>query len=153
MNSALQALLLQEVEALGFDLVEVRRGGTGGRPLIAVRIDRRDGSRVTVDDCAGVSRVLEPRLDASGLVGAAYVLEVSSPGVERPLRHAADWRRFTGRRASVLCERLGGRVEVDIVGVEREDEREIVIVRDRSGRETRCPLDEVKGAHLVLVWK
>ncbi|MFP5355609.1 MAG: ribosome maturation factor RimP [Gemmatimonadota bacterium] len=89
---------------LGFDLVEFRRGGTSRRPLLDVRIDRRDGSKVTIDDCAHVSRALEPKLDASRLVGEQYVLEVSSPGVERPLRHAADWRRLpvAGSRFRVL---------------------------------------------------
>ena len=104
MLEALEDFVRQEVEALGFELVEFRRGGTGRRPLLDVRIDRRDGTKVTIEDCAHVSRALEPRLDAAGTVGDQYVLEVSSPGVERPLRVAADWRRFTGRRASVSRE-------------------------------------------------
>jgi ribosome maturation factor RimP len=153
MNSALQTLLQQEVEALGFDLVEVRTGGTHRRPLVDVRIDRTDGAKVSVEDCARVSRALEPRLDASGLVSGTYVLEVSSPGVERPLRHAADWRRFAGRRAKVLAQPLGGRVEVDVVGVDQEAGIDVAVVRDLEGRERRFPLSDVKEAHLVLVWK
>src|SRR5215212_7238292 len=101
MNQALEDFVRREVDGLGFDLVEFRRGGTARRPLLDVRIDRRDGAKVTIDDCAHVSRALEPKLDATGLVGDQYVLEVSSPGVERPLRHAADWRRFVGRRARI----------------------------------------------------
>ena len=89
MNEALEVLVRTEVEGLGFDLVEFRKGGTARSPLLDVRIDRLDGARITIDECAHVSRALEPRLDASGLVGENYVLEVSSPGVERPLRASA----------------------------------------------------------------
>jgi ribosome maturation factor RimP len=152
MNAALEDLVNQELDALGFDLVELRRGGTSRRPVLDVRIDRRDGAKVTVDDCALVSRALEPRLEGSGLVGAVYILEVSSPGVERPLRHAADWRRFTGRRAKVLAPAIGGRVEVDVVALEGDAGAEIAVVRDLKGTEHRLPLADIKEARLVFVW-
>lgn len=152
MQEALQDFVRQEVDALGFDLVEFRRGGTARRPLLDVRIDRRDGAKVTIDDCAHVSRALEPRLDASGLAGDQYVLEVSSPGVERPLRHAADWRRFTGRRASVSGAVVGGRIEGEIVGVEGSEGAEVALLRDGKGVEHRVPLAEIKEARLVFVW-
>ena len=94
MNDDLQVLVSHELDALGLDLVEIRRGGSRSRPTLEVRIDRRDGVKVTVDDCAKASRALEARLDAEHVVGERYVLEVSSPGVERMLRTPADWRRF-----------------------------------------------------------
>ncbi|MGQ0648650.1 MAG: ribosome maturation factor RimP [Gemmatimonadaceae bacterium] len=152
MNQALEDLVRQELDALGFDLVELRRGGTSRRPILDVRIDRRDGTKVSVEDCAHASRAIEPMLDASGLVGEAYVLEVSSPGVERPLRSAQDWRRFAGRRAKVLSPALGGRVEVNVVGVEGEVGAEIAVVRDLQGTEHRVALADVKEARLVFVW-
>ena len=152
MNQALEDFVRQEVDALGFDLIEFRRGGTARRPVLDVRIDRRDGAKVSIDDCAHVSRAIEPLLDASGLVGETYVLEVSSPGVERPLRNAADWRRFAGRRARVLSAALGGRVEVEVVGIEDVDGSEVAVVRDLQGTEHRVALADVKEARLVLVW-
>ena len=152
MKAALESLVQQELDALGFDLVELRRGGTSRRPVLDVRIDRRDGAKVTVDDCALVSRALEPRREGSGLVGALYVLEVSSPGVERPLRHAADWRRFIGRRAKILAPSIGGRVEVDVAAVEGDEGAEIAVVRDLQGTEHRLPLADIKEARLVFVW-
>src|SRR5512143_183561 len=94
MSKALEDFVRAEVGALGFDLVEFRQGGTGRKPLLDIRIDRTDGQKITIEDCARVSRAIEPKLDQSGLVSQDYVLEVSSPGVERPLRNAADWRRF-----------------------------------------------------------
>ena len=152
MSQTLEELLRQHVAALGFDLVEFRRGGMGRRPLLDVRIDRTDGSKVTVDDCARVSRALEPEIDASGLAGADYVLEVSSPGVERPLRSAADWRRFVGRRAKVLSAALGGRVEVDVLGADDADGVEVAVMRDERGEERRVPLSEIREARLVFRW-
>lgn len=153
MNAALETIVKQELDVLGYDLVELRRGGTSRRPLVDVRIDRRDGSAVSIDDCARASRALEPRLDASGLVGSQYVLEVSSPGVERPLRHTADWRRFAGRTASVLSPALGGRVEVEVVGAEEVDGVERAVMRDARGTEHRIPVGDVKEARLVFRWR
>src|SRR5581483_5084423 len=97
-KDALEDVVGQELDAVGYDVIELRRGGTKSRPLIEVRIDRRDGGPVTVDDCAKASRALEARLDGSDLVSPQYVLQVSSPG-ERPLRTAAEWRRFVGQWA------------------------------------------------------
>ncbi len=152
MNEALEGFVRQEVESLGYDLVELRKGGTGRRPVLDVRIDRRDGSKVTIDDCALVSRALEPRLDASGMVGENYVLEVSSPGVERPLRNADDWRRFTGRTAKVLATSLGGRMEVEVVGVDDSTGESVAIMRDSRGVEHRVSMSDIREARLVFRW-
>ena len=63
MKDALEGVVASELDAIEYDLVDLRRGGTKSRPLIEVRIDRRDGSAVTVDDCARASRALEARFD------------------------------------------------------------------------------------------
>jgi ribosome maturation factor RimP len=151
-NEDLQALVSAELDAMGLDLVEIRRGGSRSRPTLEVRIDRRDGVKVTVDDCAKASRAIEARLDAGGVVGERYVLEVSSPGVERMLRTPADWRRFAGRKANVLSEVLGGREEVEIVGVEDDASGATALVRTRRGEDKRIPLAEVKEARLAFIW-
>jgi ribosome maturation factor RimP len=151
-NDDLQPLVESELDALGLDLVEMRRGGSRSRPTLEIRIDRRDGVKVTVDDCAAASRAIEARLDAAPVLGERYVLEVSSPGVERPLKTAADWRRFAGRKASVLSSALGGREEIVIVGVEEEAGVAQAVVRTRRGEEKRIPLAEVKEARLAFTW-
>ena len=122
--------------------------------MLDVRIDRRDGIPVTVDDCSRASRAIEARLDAEPTIaGDRYVLEVSSPGVERPLRNAADWRRFAGQDANVLSEAVGGRATVKIVAVEGDAGSETAVVRDSRGTERRIPLAEVREARLVFNWK
>jgi ribosome maturation factor RimP len=147
-SDVLEEVVRKEVEELGFELVELRRRGTKGRPLIDVRIDRRDGEKVTVDDCARTSRAIEPRLDAGDVVGTRYVLEVSSPGVERPLRSPADWQRFAGKKANIVSDDVGGRAEVEIVGVEGD----VAIVRMPKGEERRVPLAGVREARLAFHW-
>ena len=115
-------------------------------------MDRRDGGTVTIEDCARASRAIEARVDAGGLLPERYVLQVSSPGLERPLRGVADWRRFVGRWASVNSPALNGRVEVEILGLEGEDGAEVAVLRDATGAERRVALGEVTDARLAFRW-
>jgi ribosome maturation factor RimP len=117
--------------------------------VLEVRIDRRDGEKVTVDDCARASRALEARLDDGSLVAERYVLQVSSPG-ERPLRTVAEWQRFVGRWANVLAPDAGGRFEAEIVGVEEAADGPVVILRTERGEAKRIPLAAVKEARLAF---
>jgi ribosome maturation factor RimP len=151
-NDALEGLVTATLDDMQLDLVEVRRGGSRSRPTIDVRLERRDGQPVTVDDCARASRALEERLDAEGSLGERYVLEVSSPGVERRLLKPADWRRFAGRKAKVLSDALGGREEVEILALEGDPGAEVVVVRDGRGAERRVPLAQVREARLAFHW-
>jgi ribosome maturation factor RimP len=151
-NGSLEDVVATTLADTDLDLVEIRRGGSRSRPTIDVRIERRDGAAVTVGDCARASRAIEARLDAEGTVGERYVLEVSSPGVERPLLKPSDWRRFAGKRAKVLSDVLGGREEVEIVALEGDAGNEIVIVRDGRGAERRLPLAQVREARLAFHW-
>ena len=152
-KDALEDVVTLELDAVGFDLVELRRGGTRSRPLIEVRIDRRDGSAVTVDDCALASRAIEARLDAGGsaIVSPQYVLQVSSPG-ERPLRSSGDWRRFVGRWANVLSPEHGGRFEGRIVVVEGDSATndEVAVLELEAGSVRRVPLAAIKEARLAF---
>ncbi|HEY8175017.1 MAG TPA: hypothetical protein VIF32_04975 [Gemmatimonadaceae bacterium] len=148
MNETLEAVVKAELDVVGFDLVELRRGGTKGRPLVEVRIERRDGGGVSVDDCARVSRVLEARLDKSGLVPEQYVLQVSSPG-DRLLRSPAEWRRFVGRWVSVLAPDHGGRFEARLLSIGGEGGTESATL-ERDGKELEVPLAAVKEARLAF---
>lgn len=149
MNDDLEHVVTHELDAVGFDLVELRRGGTKSRPVIEVRIDRRDGETVTVDDCARVSRALEARLDSGDVVSARYVLQVSSPG-DRPLRTAADWRRFVGRWANVLAPAHGGRFEGKIVSLDGGEGEEVAVIELERGGQKSFPLADVKEARLAF---
>ena len=144
----LEAVVNAELDVAGFDLVELRQGGTKSRPLIEIRIDRRDGTSVSVDDCARVSRALEARLDDSGLVPERYVLQVSSPG-DRPIRNSAEWRRFVGRWVSVLAPEHGGRFEGRILEIEGDSGAEQATL-EVDGKPKQFPLAAVKEARLAF---
>ena len=152
-SDSLEVIVRKELDTLGFELVELKKGGTKGRPVIDVRMDRLDQEKVTVEDCAKASRAIEARLDAGDVAGTQYVLQVSSPGVERVLRHAGDWRRFVGRQANIVSDEVGGRAEVDIVSVDGEPGAETAVVRMAKGEERRITLAGVREARLAFHWK
>ena len=158
MNEALEDVVASEIRPLGLEVFELKMGGSKGRPVIDVRVDRNDGREVTVDDCAEASRAIEMKLDAADFGGRRYVLEVSSPGIERPLRSAKDWKRFVGSAVVVTTNVAGdpaGRRtdEVGIAGVEGDAGQEVVIVRNERGDERRFPLAAVEKARLAFHWK
>lgn len=143
------------LETLGFDLADLRIGGTPNRPLVQVRIDWPPSSseptrRVTVDDCTVASRALEAWLDAGGLLGTRYVLEVSSPGMERPVRWHRHWVRFVGREITAKVAGLG-RVRARIVAV--PDEETVVLAPEGAGGASRTfKLADVRDARLAVDW-
>ena len=158
MNGALESLVASEIKPLRLELFELKLGGSKGRPVLDVRVEREDGEKVTVDDCAAASRAIEAKLDAEDFGGRRYVLEVSSPGIERPLRNAKDWRRFVGSTVVVTSnvpgDPAGRRTdEVEIAGVEEDAGQEVVIVRNERGDERRFPLAAVEKARLAFHWK
>ena len=157
MNGALEDLVASEIKPLGLELFELKLGGSNGRPVLDVRVERVDGKEVTVDTCAAASRAIETKLDEQDFGGKRYVLEVSSPGIERPLRNAKDWKRFVGSTVVVTTNVVGdpaGRRtdEVEIAGVEGDAGQEVVIVRNERGVERRFSLAAVEKARLAFHW-
>jgi len=150
------------VEDLGFELVDVRWGGSSRRPQLKVRVDvprSEPGRGVSVADCASVSRALEAWLDDSGRMPERYVLEVSSPGVERPLVRDQDFERFVGRPVAlkghdVLAGRAR-RLEGELLGLEHRagDDEGFVCMRLQDGTEVRIGRSEISGANLVFRWR
>jgi ribosome maturation factor RimP len=132
--------------------VQFRREASG--MVLRVRIDRPGPAAsaeesVSVDDCANVSRDLSAILDVEDLMQTAYTLEVSSPGLDRPLRGADDYRRFAGRRAKVVMrEPIDGQgfVKGRLAGVDGSD----VLVDADDGRQKRVPLDIISRANLEV---
>jgi ribosome maturation factor RimP len=146
---ALLAPVRDHVVELGFELVDLRRTGTLQRPILQVRVDRPDsrpGQGITADDCAMISRSLERFLESRAMVGPRYVLEVSSPGWERPLRWPEHWRRFIGRDARVRADSLPGRRRYRIMSVP-DDEH--VVLRGEGETDVILALTEVREATLV----
>ena len=138
----------------GLDIFEVQFRRESSGMVLRVQLDRPGPSAsaddsVSVDDCARVSRDLSAVLDVEEVVAVAYTLEVSSPGLDRPLRHAGDYRRFVGRRAKlVLREAIDGErfFKGRLGGVDGAD----VLVDGDDGRRHRVPMGVVTRAHLEV---
>ena len=132
--------------------VQFRREGSG--MVLRVRLDRPGSAAtaeesVSVEDCAHVSRDLSAILDVEDVVPTAYVLEVSSPGLDRPLRGAADYSRFAGRRAKlVMRHAVDGQsfFKGTLGGI---DGGEVLIDAD-DGRRHCVPIGVITRAHLEV---
>ncbi len=132
----------------GLELFDLDYRLSGRRWWIRVTLDREDGN-VGITDCENVSRHLSVQLDVEDLIPHAYDLEVSSPGVERPLREIRHFQRFEGQPARIVLgpggEDAGQVLEGELQGTEGEN------VRIRVGEETVIvPMGRVKEAHLVF---
>ena len=138
----------------GLDIFDVQFRREAPGMILRVQIDRPGPAAsaeesVSVEDCARVSRDLSAVLDVEDVVPTAYTLEVSSPGLDRPLRRPDDYRRFAGRRAKVVMrERVDGQgfFKGRLGGV---DGAEVVIDAD-DGRTHRVPLNLIARANLEV---
>lgn len=154
---SLERAIDQVIEPLGYELVALERGGGRRRPLLRLRVDRIGGvpgrSSLTADDCAIVSRAVEARLDETGEAGDSYILEVSSPGVERPLVRPGDFERCLGMEIRVrgFGPLAGDRKQVEgsLLRIEENAEAERSIVIGLEEGEVSVPLREVAKAQLV----
>lgn len=145
-------ILRDEVDRLGFELVDVRVGGPPHRRHLAVRIDRpgsRPGAGVTSDDCTTVTRALLAWFPGARPGEILEGIEVSSPGVERPLRFVEHWRRFVGSRVRVRAGGLAGRRTATIAAV--PDAGHVTLMFEELGERTFA-LDDIQDAVLVVEW-
>lgn len=153
----IHALVEERLERLGYDLVQLEWAGSLKRPVVRLRIERSALDRpVSVNDCAKVSRDLEPRLEGEGGVGGSYVLEVSSPGLERPLTRGRDFDRFRGRRIALKGkEALHGQaafLEGELLGISRASEATAIRLKLSGGDEIEVPRSKVAAVRLVHEW-
>lgn len=147
---ALTKLIEPEVEALGLRLVRVKMFGGTSDPTLQVMAERPDTRQLVIEDCAALSRRISDVLDATDPIEEAYRLEVSSPGIDRPLTRLSDYADWAGFDARVrLSEVVEGRKQVDgrIEGVEDET----VIMTTVKTRDTlRIPYSAIGSGKLLL---
>jgi len=135
------------VESMGYELVGVEYHGGEHHGVLRIYIDQDDG--ITVDDCAAVSRQISAVLDVEDPITNAYDLEVSSPGLNRPLFKAADFARFAGQRAKIrLAIAQDGRKNFNglLQGID-EDREEVII--DVDNELFYLPLQDIAKANLI----
>ncbi|WP_260924039.1 ribosome maturation protein RimP [Novosphingobium sp. 9] len=152
-----------EVKALGLDLVRVRIFGKSevGDDEIALQImaERPETGQLVLEDCVTLSHRISDRMDAleeagEDLIEEAYRLEVSSPGIDRPLTRVKDYANWAGHEAKInLSEPVEGNrkgLHGDLVGIEGDAGAEVVTLEDRKSGRVSFPLAHVNSARLVL---
>ena len=132
------------VEA-GLELVELRLGGSSHRRLVRLDIDRRGSTGVNLEDCQQISREIGRALDETELLTGSYLLEVSSPGIDRPIQAEADIRRNTGRRIVVATTEPIDESR-DFHGVLLGSESGHLVLQLDDDRVVRIRLDNVQSA-------
>ncbi len=152
--AALTALIEPEAQALGFDLVRVKMFGGQSDPTLQVMAERPDTRQLTIDDCADLSRRISDVFDALEEAGRdpidhAYRLEVSSPGIDRPLTRAKDFADWAGHEARVtLVEKVDGRKQLNGVLAGIDGDRVTVDVRGHVPMTVTLP--QISEAKLVI---
>ena len=147
-ENQLKALAEPSLSNLGYEIVRVRLMGGSGKRIVQIMIDRSDETPVSLEDCAIVSRQLSAVLDVEDPISGNYNLEISSPGIARPLVKERDFERFLGFAAKVELEKtIGGRKRFRgrLVGCDRG----IVSIETEQGEE-KLPISNIAAASLLL---
>lgn len=140
LQTTLEQLVAPLLEKAGVELVELQVAGSNRRPVLRVYVDRPGG--ITIGECATLSRAMEDLLDVHDPIEGSYTLEVSSPGLDRPLKSDRDFQRAVGRAVRLIV-RGGSTVVGTLVSCEGPDL--VVTVREEP---VRIPRAEVLKANL-----
>lgn len=152
----LTALIEPEAKALGFDLVRVKMFGGTSDPTLQIMAERPDTRQLTIDDCAALSRRMSDVFDALEEAGRdpfdhAYRLEVSSPGIDRPLTRPRDFTDWAGHEARItLVEKVDGRKQFrgDLLGLDETGTMARIVQGD--GTEAVVALAMIEDAKLLM---
>jgi ribosome maturation factor RimP len=149
--SARVAILAAPVlESLGLRLVRVRVSGSAGSCTVQIMAEQPDGS-MSIEDCEAASRALSPVLDTADPVESGYRLEISSPGIDRPLVRRSDFERYAGHVMKVeLAMPRDGRKRFRGILMGADGDAAARIRSEDTGEETLLPIEEMSEARLVL---
>jgi ribosome maturation factor RimP len=151
--SALNSLLEPEVESLGYRLVRVAFVGGRSDPTLQVMAERPDTRQLDLSDCETLSRRLSDVLDQKDPIEGSYRLEVSSPGIDRPLTRLADYADWKGHEARItLAEPVNGRKQFSgtLNGAGTGD---VVHMTGKDGQDYAIPFSSIHSAKLLLTDK
>ena len=143
----LQRLLAPVIEAMGFELWGLEMIARPRHSLVRLFIDGPNG--ITVDDCAAVSRQVSATLDVADPIKGAYTLEVSSPGLDRPLFEPAQFERYAGHRVKIRLAHLvdGHRNVLGVIRATGAGELEVDVAPDER---LKLPWGAIRRANLVV---
>ena len=145
-SATVTALVEPVLEPMGYELVDTHYVSEHGRWVLRIFVDREGG--ITLDECVSLSREIGPLIDVKDVIPHEYVLEVSSPGLDRPLRKERDFVRALGKKIRV---RMAGPVDGqrNFVGSLRDFCDGMVLLEPEQGPEVSLPLEHIEKARLV----
>ena len=150
--ATLNAIIAPVVTELGFDLVRIQLAGKPGDLTLQVMAEDPATGQLTLGECAAISRALDLPLEAADPIDSEYALEVSSPGIDRPLTRHGDWERWSGHEVRLkLNPPVDGRARAH--GVIGAVENAMVTIDIKSVGPIRLPLAAIESAKLVLTPK
>ena len=150
--AGLQRMIEPEVQHLGYDLVRVSMIGGSSDPTLQVMAERPDTRQLDITDCERISRRLSDVLDLCDPIEGSYRLEVSSPGIDRPLTRLKDYADWSGHEARItLLDPRGGRKQFSgtLEGVDANN----VKLTDKTGQAHVLPFSDISSAKLLLTDK
>jgi len=148
LDARIADLVAPTIEHLGYELVRVQVSGKE-RPIVQIMADRSDGAPFTVSDCTNISHAVGAVLDVADPIKAEWMLEVSSPGIDRPLTRTKDWERYAGHIATVeMLIPFDGRKRFR--GIVLGADLEVARLRLDEGSDIALPRDQMRRAKLVL---
>lgn len=149
LDARLASIIAPVVATMGLDLVRIQLSGQPGSLTLQVMAEDPATGQLTLDQCAALSRALDLPLDEADPIDGEYALEISSPGIDRPLTRPIDWQNWLGHEARLKLEpAVDGRVRAhgDITALEGDT----VVITGKTGQELRLPLSHIRAAKLVL---
>ncbi len=144
-----EKLVFPILEEEGMELVDIeyKIGRGRGRGILRLYIDKPDG--VKIDDCERVSKRIDSILDKSDIIGGRYLLEVSSPGLDRPLKKEEDFKRFIGRLIKVKTFSPIDNQKT-FVGTLKDYKEEVVTLEIKEGKIIEIPMKDIAKANLEI---
>jgi len=144
-----EELILPIIDANGFELVDVEYVKEGQDMYLRAYIDKEGG--ITIDDCETVSRAFSDKLDEADLIPDAYILEVSSPGLGRPLKKEKDYKRSLGKDVEIRTYKsIDG--EKEFTGILKSYDADTVTIENEDGTETVFNKKDISLIRLAIIW-
>lgn len=145
----IETMITPTIEDMGYEIVRILVVGSQ-RPRLQIMAERKDGSGIDVEDCASISRAVSALMDVEEPIKDAFTLEVSSPGIDRPLTRLKDYAAWSGHQVRVeMAQGYDGRRRFTgrLLGLGEDD---AIQIEDEEGETFALPFEDIQRAKLLL---
>jgi ribosome maturation factor RimP len=156
LEGRISAVIAPSLEQMGYEIVRVRVLGSDSSKILQVMLDRIDGVTIGIDDCQKASKQMSAILDVEESILEEYALEVSSPGIDRPLTRLKDFERFKGLEAKIeVVDKIADKRKIRgrLAGLEGDEilfDLNVVSLEKPQAERIKIKFENIKSANLVL---